>query len=223
MHRRLVHTVCCLLSALAAAALLYAQEPQKKKEGDDGKVHLISAQSAQLIEDKDGQIAVSIRYNDAIYTNEYMTTLAECIKVCTENIMSDLNADVSHLSLLSEKETEIIKNFETSQIVPTPFGLLHKMFEASAAANSDKTALIACDKTLTYSELDRQINITANNLIEKGVLPRGKVALLLPRRSFYFVAMFAVLKAGAAFIPCDPEYPAARINHIISDSDAKSY
>lgn len=173
------------------------------------------------IEDKDGQIAVSIRYNDAIYTNEYMTTLAECIKVCTENIMSDLNADVSHLSLLSEKETEIIKGFETSQIVPTPFGLLHKMFEASAAANPDRTALIACDKTLTYSELDRQINITANNLIEKGVLPRGKVALLLPRRSFYFVAMFAVLKAGAAFIPCDPEYPAARINHIISDSDAQ--
>ena len=55
MHRRLVHTICCLLSALAAAALLYAQEPRKKKEGDDGKVHLISAQSAQLIEDKDGQ------------------------------------------------------------------------------------------------------------------------------------------------------------------------
>ena len=54
MRRRLVHTVCCLLSVLAAAALLYAQEPQKKK-GDDGKVHLISAQSAQLIEDKDGQ------------------------------------------------------------------------------------------------------------------------------------------------------------------------
>ena len=52
MHRRLVHTVCCLLSALAAAASLYAQE---KKKGDDGKVLLISAQSAQLIEDKDGQ------------------------------------------------------------------------------------------------------------------------------------------------------------------------
>ena len=50
MRRRLVHTICFLLSALAAAALLYAQEPQKKK-GDDGKVHLISARSAQLIEE----------------------------------------------------------------------------------------------------------------------------------------------------------------------------
>ena len=39
------------------------------------------------IEDRDGQIAVSIRYNDAVYTQGYMTTLAECIKVCTENMM----------------------------------------------------------------------------------------------------------------------------------------
>jgi len=51
VHRRLVHTVCCLLSALTAVAPLYAQEKKK----DDGKVHLISAQSAQLIEEKEGQ------------------------------------------------------------------------------------------------------------------------------------------------------------------------
>ena len=52
MRRRLLHTVCCLLSALAAVAPLYAQEEKKK---DDGKVHLISAQSAQLIEAKEGE------------------------------------------------------------------------------------------------------------------------------------------------------------------------
>ena len=52
MRRRLLHTVCCLLSALAAVAPLYAQEEKKK---DDGKVHLISAQSAQLIEVKEGE------------------------------------------------------------------------------------------------------------------------------------------------------------------------
>ena len=81
------------------------------------------------------------------------------------------------------------------------------MFEAGAASNPDKTALIACDKALTVTELNESANIIAHNLMKKGFKPKSCAVLLLPRRSFYFAALFGVLKAGGAFIPCDPEYP----------------
>ncbi|MBQ7595267.1 MAG: amino acid adenylation domain-containing protein, partial [Clostridia bacterium] len=98
--------------------------------------------------------------------------------------------------------------------------LLHKMFENAARQNPDKTAVIACDDTLTYKQLNEKANIVANNLISKGIKVGDSVALLLPRKSYFFSCLFGVNKAGAAFIPCDPEYPADRINHIIDDSEA---
>ena len=73
---------------------------------------------------------------------------------------------------------------------------------------------------MTYRELNESANIVAHNLIEKGIKTGDSVALLLPRESCFFSCLFGVNKAGAAFIPCDPQYPADRINHIITDSEA---
>ena len=110
--------------------------------------------------------------------------------------------------------------FKTEATAELPVILLHKLFERSAAENADKTALIAADATLTYRELNERANIVAHNLISKGIKTGDSVALLLPRESCFFACMFGVNKAGAAFIPCDPQYPADRINHIIEDSEA---
>ncbi len=101
-----------------------------------------------------------------------------------------------------------------------PVRLLHRLFEQSTKENPDKVALVAKDKTMTYRQLDESANIVANRLIEKGVGTGDSVVLLLPRESSFFSCMFGVNKAGAAFIPCDPQYPADRIRSIIEDSGA---
>ena len=63
-------------------------------------------------------------------------------------------------------------------------------------------------------------NRIANALRQHGVEPRSRVALLLPRTSRALLSAFGVMKAGCAYIPCDPEYPTERIQHILTDSHA---
>ncbi len=122
--------------------------------------------------------------------------------------------------VLPEKQKEQLDAFAVEAAEDIPITLLHKLFEKSAAENAGKTALIAKDAFLTYSELNKRANIVANNLIDKGIKTGDSVALLLPRETCFFACLFGVNKAGAAFIPCDPQYPADRINHIITDSEA---
>ena len=116
-----------------------------------------------------------------------------------------------------EAALEAAKAVETAEL---PEVLLHRLFEKNAAAYGDKTALIARDAVLSYRELNEKANVVAANLMARGVKTGDSVALLLPRQSCFFCSLFGVNKAGAAFIPCDPQYPADRINHIISDSEA---
>lgn len=164
---------------------------------------------------------LSVRYNDALYTEEYMNVLADSLRTVSETMLLDQKRLVSGISLMDSREKQRIDGFGMIKKCELPYQLLHNALEAAAQKHPEREALIACDKTLTFRELNEAANTVAWNLIEKGIQRGDSIVLLLPRRSNYFAAAFGVLKAGAAFIPCDPEYPVDRINHIISDAEAK--
>ena len=75
--------------------------------------------------------------------------------------------------------------------------------------------------TLTYAELDRQSNIMARYLVGTGLGPDQIVALLLDRSAEMLIALLAVQKAGAAYLPLDPDYPTGRLEYMLADSQAK--
>ena len=100
------------------------------------------------------------------------------------------------------------------------FSLLHQFFEAQADAHPEAIALIIDDKRVTYQELEQQANRLAHYLRRRGVNRESPVAILLPRSLEAYVAILATLKAGAAYIPLDPEYPTERTAHILQDSRA---
>ena len=81
-------------------------------------------------------------------------------------------------------------------------------------------ALVACDATLTYGELNEKSNRIANALIRNGVKPKSNVLIMLNRNSNLISSIIGVLKAGCAFVPIDPEYPQERINYIYENSQA---
>ncbi|MGN1195437.1 MAG: amino acid adenylation domain-containing protein, partial [Acutalibacteraceae bacterium] len=105
-------------------------------------------------------------------------------------------------------------------IAPVENDVLHRIFEKQAKNTPDRKAVVACDRTLTYSELNRLSNITANELIARGFKKGGKAVILLSRTSKIFTSIFGILKAGGAFIPTCPDYPRERIESIIEDSEA---
>ena len=73
-------------------------------------------------------------------------------------------------------------------------------------------------RSMTYRELDEAANRLAHLLAGRGVGPGGCVALLLPRSAEAIVAILAVLKTGAAYLPIDPAVPAARIGFMLDDA-----
>ena len=98
--------------------------------------------------------------------------------------------------------------------------LLHQFFERKAALYPDRTAVVCGGESLTYDELNGWSDHLADYLRAKGVGPGDCVGLLLPRCVEVYVSLLGILKAGAAYVPLDPEYPADRVGFILGDCGA---
>ena len=96
--------------------------------------------------------------------------------------------------------------------------LVHQRFERQVAATPDALALIAGDRQCTYAQLNAQANRLAHRLRECGVGPGQRVGLAVRRGPMMITSLLAVLKAGAAYVPLDPDYPAERLAYMIDDS-----
>jgi amino acid adenylation domain-containing protein len=109
---------------------------------------------------------------------------------------------------------------ETEQ--PFPIDLtVEKLFELQAAKTPDAPAFIMEDVVWTYGDLNYRANYLARRLNSLGVEPGETVGLFFERSFEYLVALFAVLKTGAAFVPLDPDYPDQRLIYICNDAGLK--
>ncbi|MEU1805440.1 amino acid adenylation domain-containing protein [Streptomyces sp. NPDC019937] len=102
---------------------------------------------------------------------------------------------------------------------PVPPATLAELFERQAAASPDATAVVSGASGLTFAELETAANRLAHELIGRGVGPEKLVALVLPRSVEMVVAQLAVVKAGGAFLPVDPHYPAERVAFMLRDAE----
>jgi non-ribosomal peptide synthetase-like protein len=102
---------------------------------------------------------------------------------------------------------------------------LNQLFEdrcdsLAAQGRADHLAVDAEDTTLTYVELDQQANRLARHLLASGARPGDRIALLFDQPSRAYIAMLAVLKIHAAYVPLDPGFPPDRLKYIVEDADA---
>ena len=95
--------------------------------------------------------------------------------------------------------------------------LLHELFETQADLRPNAAAVECAAVRLTYADLERRANQLARHLRDHGVTRGSFVAFWLPRSADVYVALLAVMKAGAAYVPLDPDYPADRIAYILGD------
>ncbi|SMD26148.1 non-ribosomal peptide synthase domain TIGR01720/amino acid adenylation domain-containing protein [Kibdelosporangium aridum] len=106
----------------------------------------------------------------------------------------------------------------TGEKVQVPTLTFPRLFERQAARTPGLPAIRHDDATVRYAELEQRANRLAHLLVARGAGPERIVALLLPRSVDIVVAQLAVMKAGAAFLPVDPDYPAERIEMMLADA-----
>ncbi|WP_370422390.1 amino acid adenylation domain-containing protein [Streptomyces sp. QH1-20] len=124
---------------------------------------------------------------------------------------------VSAFDLLEPDELAAVRSWARADERP-PAGTLTALLESAAARHPEAVAVRDRTRSLTYGELHERANRLAHLLIDRGAGPERIVGLLLPRSADTIVAMLAVLKTGASYLPLDPAYPAERLRYMIDDA-----
>ncbi len=166
-------------------------------------------------------IVILVEYCTDLYKQETIQRFIDSFKLILEQCLNN-NCYIKDIAATSAKERDVILNDFNDTAVDYPRDkCVHQLFEEQVAKTPDKTAVIACNKTLTYAELNEQANRIAHLLIKKGVGVGDIVAIKLSRKSYLFAAMIGALKSGAAYMPIDPTYPEDRIEYMLVESKAK--
>ena len=125
---------------------------------------------------------------------------------------------LAQLALLAPGEQEQLRAWNSSQRDYPQDQCLHEMFEAQASARGEHLALVCGERQLSYAQLNSRANRVARRLLAEGVRPDTLVGVCVERSLEMVIGILGILKAGAAYVPLDPLYPQARLEHVVRDS-----
>ncbi len=168
---------------------------------------------------------------DLVFEFDYNTDLFDAAtiqrwlghyQVLLAEIVRDPSQIMARIDILGAQERQrLLIEGSSPRCSQADAPLVHGQFEAQVARTPSALALVAGDARLQYAELNDRANRLAHHLRGKGVGRGDLVGICLERTSDLVVALLAVLKAGAAYLPLDPNYPADRITFMLEDARAK--
>ncbi|WP_410643743.1 amino acid adenylation domain-containing protein [Amycolatopsis sp. lyj-346] len=139
-----------------------------------------------------------------------------------ERVLAAVTADpgvtVARLPITDDTERAAMLEAGIGAHIPAGHPTLHGWFEASVAAGKDRIAVTDGVSRLTYDELNTRANRVARWLVARGAGPERFVGIAMPRTCDLLAAVLGVLKAGAAYVPLDPAYPADRLAFMTADA-----
>ncbi|MFF3350241.1 amino acid adenylation domain-containing protein [Streptomyces sp. NPDC002779] len=143
--------------------------------------------------------------------------LAGCLEHLVTEVTADPRRPLSTMDLLGPAErAPLLARGAGRQLTVEPASVTDR-FEARAAATPDATAVVFGATSLSYRELDQRANQLARHLLAAGAGPEQLVAIAMERSADLVVALLAVLKTGAAYLPLDPRHPRARTESILAE------
>ena len=167
----------------------------------------------------ENELMIHFDANPEVYNGAELALHKERFMNVLELVINDYEKDASIGSInitLPEENQKVLFEWnetkEAEELISLPI-----LFE-NKYKNPNKIAVTCNGIKLTYKELNERANELAHYLVEEGIGPNQFVALVFPRSTEMVVSMLAVLKAGAAYLPIDPEYPTERIHYIVNDA-----
>ena len=179
-----------------------------------------AAQELSLaLEERDG-LEGMIQYATDLFDAATVARMAEHLAILLDAASADPDRRLSALPMLSDAERETVTrrwNATDAHYAAEP---IHRIVAAQAARTPERAAVACGGETLAYAELDARANRLARHLAALGVARGEMVALSMERSANLLVAMLAVWKAGAAYVPVDPAWPAERRAGMLADCGA---
>ncbi len=163
-------------------------------------------------------IVGSVAYRTDLFEPATVTALVERLLRVLRTVVADPAQCVTSLDVLSDGERRRLLEEWNDTATPVPSATVPELFRARAQAAPDATALISEGVSVSYGELNARADRLASLLAERGVGAEHIVAVALPRSPELVVALLAVLKAGAAYLPIDTGYPVERIRFMVGDA-----
>ena len=157
-------------------------------------------------------------YSEAYFNADEVKALAERWLLILEQGLEAVNLAVADFDLSTPEETALLQQWNATRVdypAPTP---LQQRIEAQATLRPHALAAVDQGQSLTYAELNQRANALAHHLLDLGVRPDDRVAIVARRGLDTLVGLLAILKAGAAYVPLDPAHPAERLSYLLEDS-----
>nr|APD71848.1 non-ribosomal peptide synthetase 1 [Streptomyces sp.] len=163
----------------------------------------------------DGGLQIDFDANPDLYTNEQIEAHQQRFLAFLDRLAAAGPQErIGRIDLVEAAELPTADAVVRGEVHST----LAELFSAQAALVPEEVAVAFEDTELTYAELEERANRLAHLLIARGAGPEGFVALAVPRSVEMVVALLAVIKSGAAYVPLDPDYPADRIEFMLADA-----
>jgi amino acid adenylation domain-containing protein len=171
--------------------------------------------------ERDEGITGSIDYAADLWDAATVERMAGHYRRLLEAAVAGPHTPASALPLLDEAERDqVLRGWNRTERPEWADACIHELFEAQAARTPDAPAVIHDATTVTYAELDARAERLASRLRALGVGPEVRVGIHLERDPQLIAALLAVLKAGGAYLPLDPTYPADRLAFMLEDAEA---
>ncbi len=162
---------------------------------------------------------ISLAANHMFFEESFIRRISQQLKHLLLNMCEYSQDEVSQLPLLSLAEEEQMLSDLNQTVVPfAQDHCVHHLFEQQVEKTPGNIALVYDNTHLTYLELNNKANQLAHALLENEVHPDDVVGLYIDRSLEMMIAILATWKAGAAYVPLDPEYPENRLKHMIDDA-----
>ncbi|MGA4844596.1 amino acid adenylation domain-containing protein [Streptomyces sp. G45] len=159
-----------------------------------------------------------LEYSTDLFDRATAQSLADRLVKLLRAAVAEPGRPVGTIELLEPAERGRILEIWNDTACTVPSESAVELFERQAARTPDAVALVAGDVELSYGELNACADRLARLLADRGAAPERFVAVALPRSADLMVALLAVLKSGAAYLPLDTEYPADRLAYMLQDA-----
>ncbi len=171
--------------------------------------------------ESENTLGLEWEYNSDIFAADTIARLADHFTLLVESLVSNPESNVYSAQLLSESERhqQLMELNDAAEESPVE-DCIHELFEQQAKNRPDTIAVEFNDQKLTYAQLNSKANQLAHYLVdEKNIRPDTLVGVCFERSIEMIVGVLAVLKAGAAYVPLDPDYPESRLDHMLTDGN----